>query len=204
MEQQLFQKNYWPFLFKILDCARCTLHCDICQLQHNSKGFFVRNSSSSVGFCSWFGISRFYRRDCPYARLYLFFAWTNLCRWSPLRKYFARTAWNGCVHDGQKYNLQHSERVDGREFMFSREKWTYSCTCKMPYRIQVRIVVLDMSRNSKSSEMSGEILCFSVVFSDIGVPVFLGVLWWNVYAFFGVKDLFVKFVLIKALRMPWH
>lgn len=135
MEQQLFHKNYWPFLFKILDCARCTLHCDICQLQHNSKGFFVRNSSSSVGFCSWFGISRFYRRDCPYARLYLFLAWTNLCRWSPLRKYFARTAWNGCVHDGQKYNLQHSERVDAREFMFSREKWTYSCTCKMPYRI---------------------------------------------------------------------
>lgn len=48
-------------------------------------------------------------------------SWTNLCRWSPLGKYFARTACNGCVHDGQKYNLQHSERVDGRVFKFPQE-----------------------------------------------------------------------------------
>lgn len=155
------------------------------QLQHNSWGFFVRNSSSRVP-----GLASVDSTDETVRMQDFIYSWqncsrTNLCRWSPLGEYFARAAWNGCVHDGQKYNLQHSERLDGREFMFSREKWTYSCTCKMPYRIQVRIVVLDMSRNFKSSEMSGEILCFSVVFSDIGVPVFLGVLWWNVYAFLG-------------------
>lgn len=48
--------KYWSgscfkSLFKILDCARGTLHCDISPTATQYLSFFVRNSSRSVGFC---------------------------------------------------------------------------------------------------------------------------------------------------------
>lgn len=146
------------------------------------------------GFCSWFGISRFYRET---VRMQDFiYSWqncspTNLCRWSPLGKFFARTARNGCVHYGQKKSATlwtcrlTRVRVSAGEPIPALVK----CRIGSRYELWSCMQVLDMSRNSKSSEMSGEILCFSAVFSDIGVPVFLGVLWWNVYAFFSKRSI---------------
>lgn len=93
------------------------------QLQHNAWVFFVRNSSRSVGFCFLV-----WHQSILQTRLSVCKTLFILGRTVHERTFVDDRHWvsisrerRAMVHDGQKYNLQHSERVDGRVFKFPQE-----------------------------------------------------------------------------------